>query len=397
MQLAPRSLLDNRFEVESLVAMGGQSIVYRGRDLNTGRQVAIKLMQDVDGMEGAETRRQFEREFEVLRDGGTGLPRGLALLEFGGRPVVVEDWLDGKTMDTEGTRLDCRHAARRAIAVLRILQELHERRPPVVVRDVKPRNLLVRGDDVWLVDLSASHLMHGKRDTVELGTLGFAAPEQFGGHSEPRSDLFSVGVLLHHLMTGEDASDMSRLPCKPRSVRADVSPALDAVVRRATELDPTARFRDAAEMIEAIEHALRAPAVAPPSLQLPPLLVQVGAADPIAAVLQVALSLMLGLIFLEAFARIVLLPTHAGSGPWFLAMFLGPTIPWLAGAAMRRLGVVPLARVLTLGIWSFLAFTACGLLESHTWNTYGPWSEPICWFPLFAVGLVPLWWVGRTP
>ncbi len=410
MPIQPNAILDQRFQVDALIAVGGQSIVYRGTDMSTGRQVAIKVMQEMDGVDSAIARRQFEREYEVLRVGGPGLPQGHALFEVEGRPVVVEEWLDGATLDAEGTAVPQERAAHHGLSLLRILDGLHRRRPPIVVRDIKPRNLIIEGDAMWLVDLSASHPMFGNPDTVALGTPGFAAPEQFLGHSEPRSDLFSAGVVMHYLLTGLDARDASKLPCSPRARRTDVSAALDAVVQRATHLDPEARFASAAEMIGAVEQALRgvmpgAPRPVSPTSPVAGLVAQAlhptasraatsKALDAAEWPLVGVLTLLLFGFFFEAMVRAVLVPWPAGgSTQWVLAWIVSGLVPAAAAFTARTLGVHPLVRLLSTLWWLILAAMGCAWLTANPGSLHGPWSPEMQ--RLGAWGLLPFlaWWI----
>lgn len=259
--LQPNTLLADRFRIVSLVAMGGQSVVYRGVDTHSGSAVAVKMMRGTDDVDEVDARRQFQREFEVLAAGGPGLPAAVAMLEHDGQPVVVEEWIEGQTLEREGTRVPVERATRLMIKVLECLEHLHSRNPPVIVRDVKPSNLIVRGEDVWIIDLNSARALRGPRDTVALGTPGFAAPEQHSGMSEIRSDLFSVGAVLSFLLTGEDGT-LTRLPCRPARIRGDVPSAIDAVVRKATQFDAERRYASAREMADALRQALAGRSVA---------------------------------------------------------------------------------------------------------------------------------------
>jgi hypothetical protein len=259
MSLKPNMVLENRFQVVSLVMMGGQSIVYKGLDRTTQKAVAIKVMRDIDGVSDEDARRQFTREYEVLREGGPGLPEALGCFDLNGRPVVVEEWVEGRTLDHEGTDLPVERAVKLALGVLEAVEHLHHRTPPVVVRDIKPSNVIVNGDRVWLIDMNSARALRGVKDTVSLGTPGFAAPEQHAGHSEERSDLFSVGALLSFMLCGVDGT-LTALPCSPASVRRDISPELDDVIQKATAFDVRARYASAADMAAALRQALRAPA-----------------------------------------------------------------------------------------------------------------------------------------
>lgn len=240
----PGEVVASRYEVEALIKTGGQSIVFRGSDLRRRSRVALKLMQDYPGNE----REQFEREYHVLKAPGPGLPLAHLLTEYEGTSLIVVDWVEGESLDDLPLPIDCNLAERIAREVLATVQHLHARNPPVVVRDIKPANLILSKQGVFLIDLSASRFVTGNPDTMPLGSPGFAAPEQYVGRSEIRSDLYATGTLLFHLLTGRDPlTEMP--PFSARRYRSQVPQALEQMIRRATEPDPSDRPASAAEML----------------------------------------------------------------------------------------------------------------------------------------------------
>ncbi|GMU57424.1 MAG: hypothetical protein AMXMBFR33_65700 [Candidatus Xenobia bacterium] len=270
----PGEVVASRYEVEALIKTGGQSIVFRGREVRTGARVALKLMQDYPGNE----REQFEREYHVLKEPGPGLPLAHLLTEYEGTSLIVVDWVEGESLDDLPLPIDCSLAERIAREVLATVQHLHERNPPVVVRDIKPANLILSTRGVFLIDLSASRFVTGNPDTMPLGSPGFAAPEQYVGRSELRSDLYATGTLLFHLLTGRDPLTETP-PFSARRYRSQVPQGMERMIRRATEPDPSDRPADSAEMLADLTGTAAlppAPRAAPSPRANPP----VGAASP---------------------------------------------------------------------------------------------------------------------
>ncbi len=265
-------MIASHYEVDALIKTGGQSIVFRGRDRRSGAGVALKLMRDEPGAE----REQFEREYHVLKDPGPGLPRAHLLASYQGTSLIVVDWVEGESLDDLSLPIDVDLAEQIAREVLTTLQHLHERTPPVVVRDVKPANLILGPRGVFLIDFSASRFVTGNPDTMPLGSPGFAAPEQYVGRSEIRSDLYATGTLLFHLLTGRDPLTETA-PFSIRGYRPQVPTAMERMVRRATEPDPADRHASAREMLADLA------GVAPPTAPLPPAASRSRATPPVGA------------------------------------------------------------------------------------------------------------------
>ena len=157
---------------------------------------------------------------------------------------VFEEYVDGLTVaEVLETGVYTYRGAKKVISdVCDALGVLHER--GFIHRDVKPENILISKDGtVKLVDFNASRTVDpGKRsDTVKLGTLGYAPPEQYGiSQSDPRSDIYALGVLLNVMLTGRHPSDV-------------LAPGrAGKIVLKCTQIDPASRFRTAAEVKAAL-------------------------------------------------------------------------------------------------------------------------------------------------
>lgn len=179
-----------------------------------------------------------------------------------GNWYLVMDFVVGETL---GDRLDRspnrRLSLRETLGITRqlctVLDYLHDQHPPVVFRDLKPGNVMLTPDDkVKLIDFGIARFFKPgrSRDTVNLGTPGYAAPEQYGGkgQTDPRSDIYSLGVLLHEMLTGYDPqSTPFNLP-RPRSLAPAIPPAVEQVILRATQSDPAARYQSIAQFRRAL-------------------------------------------------------------------------------------------------------------------------------------------------
>jgi WD40 repeat protein/tRNA A-37 threonylcarbamoyl transferase component Bud32 len=217
--LAPRALLKQRYRLLSQVGSGGFGAVYRAEDTQlANRLVAVKEMQpsSLRSKELGEAA-AFRRE-GLLLAGLThpNLPRIYDHFSEDGRWYLVMDFIQGETLEAaldrepEG-RLPLERVLKIGAQLCQVLDYLHTRQPPIIFRDLKPSNVMLREDGtLFLVDFGIARLFKPgqTKDTVAFGTLGYAAPEQFGkAQTTPRSDIYALGALLHQMLTGNDPSD----------------------------------------------------------------------------------------------------------------------------------------------------------------------------------------------
>lgn len=258
--LVPGTILRDRYHIEGILDSGGMSVLYLASDQHLPGRWVIKEMRALTP--NAEDREailgQFRREAQIL---GTlshpGLPRVTDFFEERERLFLVEEFLEGRNLMqvasagrfTEEEAVDC------AIQLLDVLVYLHQSR--IVYRDVKPDNVIVGSDRRYhLVDFGIARLFSvGKRrDTVLMGTPGFASPEHYGNRqTDERSDIFSLGATLHFLVTGRDPGERPFLFDPPDELVPGLSEWFADIVMTALETEPADRFQTAAEMRAALE------------------------------------------------------------------------------------------------------------------------------------------------
>ena len=211
-------LLHSRYSIVGQIGTGGFGAVYQAKDtLFSHRLVAIKEMSQ-DGLstrELAEATAAFEREALLLADlTHPNLPRIHDHFTEHGRSYVVMDFIDGDTLEDylakAVSRLPLAAALDIGIQLCTVLDYLHNQQPAIIFRDLKPANIMLAADNhVYLIDFGiARHFQPGKaKDTIPLGSKGYAAPEQYGkAQTTPQSDIYGLGVTLHELLTGDDPS-----------------------------------------------------------------------------------------------------------------------------------------------------------------------------------------------
>lgn len=265
------SLLRNRYQVQGLLARGGMGAVYQARDTQLfNRRCVVKemLTRHLPPADKAEAERNFRREAELLASlSHPSIPQIYEYFIKGNRYYLIMEYVEGDSLAGRMTRsvlLGQDEVLRHAAQICDVLVYLSTCQPPVVHRDVKPANIILRGDPgrAILVDFGVAKPKPRRGpDTAAWGTMGYAAPEQAAGHAEPRSDVYGLAATVYHLLTGDDPGDhpytFPHLGRLPRMLQAMLGQAL------ARNVD---QRLDALEMKVALER-LAAP-LTPSSLRL---------------------------------------------------------------------------------------------------------------------------------
>ncbi|MCA9791870.1 MAG: serine/threonine protein kinase [Candidatus Eremiobacteraeota bacterium] len=245
MILPAATMVGGRYQVVRLLAEGGMSYVYEVSDSRLPGRWALKQMKEpADG----EAVAQFTREADILATlEHPNLPRVSDHFVEGDCRYLVMQLVEGKELEAG---LDEGQAIEVGLVLCDALEYLHSH--GLVYRDLKPGNVMRDGrGHLWLVDFGIArfHKLGQSRDTVVMGTPGYAAPEQYGqAQTDARADLYALGVLLHHLVSGYDpALSPFRLPA------LEGAPRLAGVVRKATQLEPEKRYQSAAELRTALK------------------------------------------------------------------------------------------------------------------------------------------------
>ena len=256
----PGDLIADRYELEELVGTGGMSTVFRARDRQLERRVAVKILHERFA-EDPEYLERFRREARsVARLSHPNIVTVIDRGDDGGRQYIVFEDVEGENLKELVQRtgpLPVRRALELALAVANGLAFAHEQ--GLVHRDVKPQNVLLsREGEVKVTDFGIArslHVDHGVTQTgTVLGTGEYLAPEQASGKPvSPATDVYSLGVVLWELLAGDvpftgdnfvavALRHVNEPPPHVRERRPEVSPRLDAAVERALAKDPARRF-----------------------------------------------------------------------------------------------------------------------------------------------------------
>lgn len=260
-------LISGRYRIEALVGMGGMAKVYRARDEQESRTVAIKVLR-AEYESDMEFVRRFSREAEAAaKMAHENIVNLLDVGIDGEMRYIVMEYVEGRTlkdMICDEGRIHPDLALRMTIRILAAVDHAH--RNGIVHRDIKPQNILVDREgrikvaDFGIARLKASQTTNLDNDASAMGSVHYLSPEQAKGEvTDEQSDLYSVGVVLYEMLTGKVPFDgdngiavalkhVSEAPASMRSHNAHISRALDEVVMRALCKDKRKRYQTAAEM-----------------------------------------------------------------------------------------------------------------------------------------------------
>jgi serine/threonine-protein kinase len=267
-QLEPGTLLIGRYEIVRKIGGGGMGAVYYAKDRNLGdapRAVKEMVQSQLDESQHEKAVNDFKRESMLL-----------ASLEHPSIPTIYDYFFDegssrfylvmkyisggdflARLRNAPGSRIDEMTVVDWGIQVADVLDYLHNRRPPIIYRDLKPANLMIDGNTgrVMLIDFGiARWVAPQEKGVTAVGTMGYAPPELFSGRVEARSDVYSLGATMFHLLTGADPQDnpllifdFNKFP-RPRQINPGLSNEIERILMRAVEYTPETRFRSAAEI-----------------------------------------------------------------------------------------------------------------------------------------------------
>ena len=270
-------VLSGRYELIEIVGTGGMAIVYRALDQKTGREVAVKLLRP-EFERDEEFVRRFSHEAKAAAQVAHENIVNMLDVGFDGVPYIVMEFVRGQTLK-DLIRSVGSIPPRQAVAMaLRILAALdHAHRNNIVHRDIKPQNILVDENgmikvaDFGIARLTTSATMTATGDGSFFGSVHYISPEQARGEkADEKSDLYSVGVVLYEMLTGQvpfDSESAVSIAIKhigetPRSIRElkpELPRALEQILQKALSKDPADRYQSASEMAADLKRSLTNP------------------------------------------------------------------------------------------------------------------------------------------
>ncbi|MDP9017585.1 MAG: protein kinase [Candidatus Eremiobacteraeota bacterium] len=265
-------ILAQRYNLERMIGQGGTADTYVARDSVLRRNVAVKILTD----RSVEVRRRFLREAQAMAT--LNHPNIVAVYDAGeseGYAYIVMEYIDGKTLrELEGGSISYHTAIRFLMQVLTALEYAHN--TGIIHRDIKPANIMSIPEDevVKLMDFGLSRRTSDMTQTTKtgqiVGTIAYLPPERFLSRpADPRSDLYSVGIVMYELFTGtvpfrNDSDDLvatifshvNDTPAPPRQLNRNIPVPLERVIAKAIEKDAQKRFQTATEFLAELKRLI---------------------------------------------------------------------------------------------------------------------------------------------
>jgi eukaryotic-like serine/threonine-protein kinase len=268
------AVVDERYRLERKIGSGGMADVWLAEDTELGRKVAIKILHDNFAQD-----KEFVQRFQREAQSAAGLqhPNVVGIFDrgqYGDTYFIAMEYVDGPSMkDLVKGGMSPKDAIDFTRQILNAARFAH--RKGIVHRDLKPQNVLIDDEGrARVADFGIARAGENSDITATgsvMGTAQYISPEQAQGKpTTPRSDIYSIGVILYEALTGRvpfegDSAvavalkQVSEAPRRPSAINPGVPPALDAVVMRALAKDPDARFKDADAFLKALDAAEKAP------------------------------------------------------------------------------------------------------------------------------------------
>jgi len=260
-----------QYEVLGLVGRGGMGVVYRARR-DDGSIWALKEQRPSEPLkpaEMAEMRQLFNGEAErVFSLSHPNIVAGEDFFNWQDRQYFVMELVNGETLEKRLREANApafeQDALRWTVQMARVLHYLHQLKPPIIYRDLKPANVILTPDGtIKFIDfgVARTHKLGKAKDTVAIGTFGYAPPEQYGkGQTDARSDVYTLGATLFHLLTNLPPRPLyTPKPGEIQALNPSVQPQTEQIVIRAMQQDRNARYASAADMERDLQAALAQP------------------------------------------------------------------------------------------------------------------------------------------
>ncbi len=257
------SLVDGKYRLLSEIGHGGMSVVYLAMNERANKTWAIKEVRKDGGADSEVVQQGLVAETEMLKKlNHPHLPSIVDVIDTEDSFLIVMEYIEGKDLQSilnHSGPQDPELVREWAMQLCDTLGYLHSRKPPIIYRDMKPANVMLKPDgNVMVIDFGTAreHKLYSQGDTTWLGTRGYAAPEQFGGHgqTDARTDIYCLGATLYHLLTGKSPAETNYaiLPL------GQLNPSLaqsgwEEVVAKCCQPDPNDRYQNCAELMYALE------------------------------------------------------------------------------------------------------------------------------------------------
>lgn len=252
---------NDTYEIKSIIGKGGMSTVYLAEHKRLHTRWAMKEVRKQQG-----TRFDFLAESNILkRLQHPMLPRIVDIFEDRDCIYIVEDFVEGITLDgllKQQKKVDEPQGLQWLRDLCGVLTYLHGQRPhPIIYRDMKPSNIMLQPDgSLKLIDfgIAREYKQESNADTTYIGTKGYAAPEQFGkAQTDARTDIYSLGVTMYHLLTGKSPYEPPYQFVLVRQLVPELSHGIEYILNKCVQSEPADRYQTVDELVDDLDHIYR--------------------------------------------------------------------------------------------------------------------------------------------
>lgn len=247
------NIFNNKYKVIKIIGKGGMSTVYLAQSTTLKTYWAIKVVD-----------KKWSSKFDLLAEPNilknlkhTSLPRIIDIEQDSKYIYIIEDYIEGTPLDKQlklNKRFDEIIVLNWAKQLCDVLSYLHNQSPnPIIYRDMKPSNIIIdKNNNIKLIDfgIAREYKKENNSDTTYMGTRGYAAPEQYGkSQTDERTDIYSLGATMYHLLTGISPSEPP-YEFKPlRSINKNFSEGIEYIVNKCIQNNPINRYQNIGELI----------------------------------------------------------------------------------------------------------------------------------------------------
>ena len=260
--IEPGTIIEGKYKVLSCIGHGGQSNVYLVLNERANKSWALKEVRKDGGKDPNILKNNLRAEASILMKlRHPNLPSIIDIIEQEDSYLILMDYIEGITLqqklEDEGIQ-DPEHVVKWGIQVASVLHYLHSQDPPIIYRDTKPANIMLKPDgNIMLIDFGTAreYKRNQTLDTTPLGTEGFAAPEQYEDsetQTDARTDVYGIGSTMYYLLTGKKSTQYITTPIL--SILPDLSTGLAQIITKCIQLSPEERYKGCADLIYALEH-----------------------------------------------------------------------------------------------------------------------------------------------
>jgi len=255
------TVIEGKYEILREIGRGGMSVVYLAMDTHLNKQWAVKeIRKRGNGRNDEVIINSLLVEANMMkRLDHPALPRIVDIIENGETIYVIMDYIEGESLDRilkEYGKQPEEKVISWSKQLCDVLSYLHSQKPPIIYRDMKPANIMLKPEgNVKIIDfgIAREYKEQNLTDTTVLGTKGYAPPEQYSGQTDARSDIFALGMTMHHLLTGVDPRGGT--PYEPvRNLNPDISEGLEVIIDKCVQPASENRYQNCAELLYDLEH-----------------------------------------------------------------------------------------------------------------------------------------------